>query len=63
VQLFNSDKLDPDILTERARALLSMSQADDLIVMVDTKTGKPIIGSYDPLAASQLTGEIEVGID
>lgn len=63
VQLFNSSKLDPDILTERARALLSMSQADDIIVMVDTTTGKPITGSYDPLAASQLTEEIEVGID
>jgi cell division protein FtsB len=63
VQLFNSSKLDPDILTERARALLSMSQADDVIVMVDAKTGKPISGSYDELAASQLTDEIEVGID
>ena len=63
VQLFNATKLDPDILTERARALLSMSQADDLIVMVDTKTGKPIGGSYDPLAAAQLTDEIETGID
>jgi cell division protein FtsB len=63
VQLFNSSQLDPDILTERARALLSMSQADDVIIMVDTKTGKPISGSYDELAASQLSGEIEAGID
>ncbi len=63
VALFNSNKLDPDILTERARALLSMSQADDVIVMVDTKSGKPLSGSYDALAASQLTDEIEVGID
>ena len=63
VQLFNSSQLDPDILTERARALLSMSQADDVIVMVDTKTGKPISGSYDELAASQLSEEIEAGID
>ena len=63
VELFNSSRLDPDILTERARALLSMSQPDDIIVMVDTTTGKPISGSYDELAASQLTDEIEVGID
>ena len=63
VQLFNSSKLDPDILTERARALLSMSQADDILVMVDSKTGKPLSGSYDALTASQLTDEIEIGID
>lgn len=63
VQLFNSSRLDPDILTERARALLSMSQADDVIVMVDARTGKPLSGSYDALAASQLTDEIEAGID
>ena len=63
VQLFNSTRLDPDILTERARALLSMSQVDDVIVMVDSQTGKPLSGSYDALAASELTDEIEVGID
>lgn len=63
VALFNSSKLDPDILTERARALLSMSQADDVLVMVDANTGKPISGSYDELAASQLSDEIEAGID
>ena len=63
VALFNSTRLDPDILTERARALLSMSQADDVIVMVDAQTGKPLSGSYDALAASELTDEIEVGID
>ena len=63
VQLFNSSKLDPDILTERARALLSMSQADDILVMVDSRTGKPLSGSYDALAASKLTDEIEAGID
>lgn len=63
VALFNSTRLDPDILTERARALLSMSQVDDIIVMVDAHSGKPLSGSYDPLAASELTDEIEVGID
>ena len=40
-----------------------MSQADDVIVMVDAQTGKPLSGSYDALAASELTDEIEVGID
>jgi cell division protein FtsB len=63
VQLFNASRLDPDILTERARALLSMTQADDVLVMVDARTGKPLSGSYDELAASQLSGEIEAGID
>lgn len=62
VQLFNATRLDPDILTERARALLSMSQEDDILVMVDA-SGKPLSGSYDALAASQLTDEIEIGID
>ena len=63
VGLFNSSRLDPDILTERARALLAMSQADDLVVMIDPSSGKPISGSYDELAASKLTDEIEAGID
>jgi cell division protein FtsB len=62
VQLFNAKSLDPDILTERARALLSMSQEDDILVMVGLD-GKPLGGSYDALAASQLTDEIEIGID
>lgn len=63
VALFNSSRLDPDILTERARALLSMGQADDLVVMIDLQTGKPITSSYDELAASQLSDIIEVGVD
>jgi cell division protein FtsB len=41
VQLFDSASLDPDILTERARALLNMAQADDVVVMLDPKTGMP----------------------
>jgi cell division protein FtsB len=61
--LFTPQKLDPDIVSERARALLSVSQADDRIIMVDTKTGKPIHSSFDELAASQLTGEIAEDVD
>ena len=60
--LFTPQRLDPDIVSERARALLSMSQPDDVIVMVDP-TGKPIRSSFDALAAEQLTDNIEDGID
>ena len=41
VQLFDAASLDPDILTERARALLNMAQADDVLVMLDPQTGMP----------------------
>jgi cell division protein FtsB len=41
VNLFDSASLDPDILTERARALLNMAQADDILVMLDPHTGLP----------------------
>ena len=61
--LFTPQRLDPDIVSERARALLSMAQPDDLIVMVDTATGKPVRSSFDALAAEQLTDNIEDGID
>lgn len=39
--LFAPDKLDPDIVTERARALLGMAHPDDVVVMTDPKTGLP----------------------
>jgi cell division protein FtsB len=61
--LFTPQRLDPDIVSERARALLSMAQPDDLIVMVDVASGKPIRSSFDALAAEQLTDIIEDGID
>lgn len=63
VTLFTPQRLDPDIVSEQARALLSMSQPDDLIVMVDRRNGKPIHSSFDSLAADQLTDIIEDGID
>lgn len=63
VDLFDAAKLDPDILTERARALLSMAQADDVIVMVDPNTGLPISGLTAISTDSQLSEKIAVGID
>ncbi len=35
IALFNPRKLDPDILTERARALLGLVHPDDLIIVTD----------------------------
>lgn len=63
VNLFSPHKLDPDILTERARALLSMAQVGDMVVMVDPRTGKPISGSLTSSTENQAMPEIEVGID
>ena len=63
VELFSPVKLDPDIVSERARALLSMAQADDIIVMVDSTSGKPLYGSSGELAVDQLTEIIEVNAD
>ena len=63
IDLFQTTKLDPDLVSERARALLSMAQADDVVVMVDPTTGKPLSGSYAPSTDDQLSGIIEDGID
>lgn len=63
VALFDPARLDPDIVSERARALLSMAQPDDLLIMLDPSTGKPLSSSSVPLASEQLTGIIEDGID
>lgn len=57
--LFTPQKLDPDIVSERARALLSVAQEDDLVVMVDEATGKPIFSSSDELSENQLTSIIQ----
>ena len=58
VDLFSPQKLDVDILTERARALLDMAQPADLIVMVDARTGLPADGSQQKLADNQLSSLI-----
>ncbi len=39
ISLFDPKSLDPDILTEKARALLSMAPVGDMVVMVDPATG------------------------
>lgn len=56
--LMDTRRLDPDIVTERARALLNMANADDIIVMVDPQSGKPLSGKFDELAADQLSNII-----
>lgn len=61
--LFTPTRLDPDIVSERARALLSVAQEDDLVVMVDPATGEPIFSSPNELAADQLTGLIASSAD
>ena len=63
VDLFNPHRLDPDILTERARALLSMAHIGDMVVMVDPETGKPVPGSIVTSTENGVMPRIEVGID
>jgi len=57
--LFNPERLDPDILTERARALLNMAHPNDIVVLVDPTTGKPVSGSQIGLATDRLTELIQ----
>ena len=57
--LMDPRRLDPDIVTERARALLNMANADDVIVMVDRETGKPISSKFQELTSDELTSIIE----
>lgn len=63
VSLFDPKKLDPDILTERARALLSMAQIGDMVVMVDPQTGQPTTSKLASSTEIVAMPEIEVGID
>ena len=63
ISLFKSSSLDPDLVSERARALLSMSEPDDYVVMVNAATGKPVSGSGTVSTTNELSGEIESGID
>jgi cell division protein FtsB len=63
VDLFKSTRMDPDLVSERARALLSMAQPEDIVVMVDPTNGKPISGSTLPSTGTELSGNIEKGID
>lgn len=59
VTLFDPRRLDPDIVTERARALLSMADPADIVVMVDPKSGKPVSSSYQPLPQDELISIID----
>jgi cell division protein FtsB len=59
VELFRADRLDPDILSERARALLSMAQEDDIIVMLPSQPSELITGSSSGLAGDQLTAILQ----
>ena len=57
--LLNPRHLDPDIVTERARGLLNMANAGDILVMVDPNTGKPISGKFQELIDDRLIQIIE----
>ena len=57
--LMDPRRLDPDIVTERARALLNMANADDIIVMVDPANGKPVSSKFKELTTDELTSIIE----
>ncbi|MDO8360271.1 MAG: septum formation initiator family protein [Devosia sp.] len=63
VDLFDPKKLDPDILTERARALLSMAQIGDMVVMTDPTTGKPTTSLLTSSTENEAMPQIEAGID
>ena len=63
VALFDPSALDPDILTEKARALLSMAEIGDMVVMVDPTTGQLPSGSQQVLTGDQSMPKIEKGID
>lgn len=63
VALFDPRSLDPDILTEKARAFLSMAETGDMVVMVDPRTGKPAGGLTMQSTGDQSMPKIESGID
>jgi len=54
-ELFLPDRLDPDILTEQARSLLSMAHPGDKVVMIDPETNSPISSSFPELPQDRLT--------
>ena len=59
--LMDTRRLDPDIVTERARAMLNMANAGDILIMVDPVSGKPTSGKYQELAPDQLNAIIAAG--
>src|SRR5262249_26101223 len=58
VALMDTRRLDPDLVTERARALLNMASPEDIVVMVDPVSGKPLSSSFEELPSDQLTSII-----
>ncbi|NMA96582.1 MAG: septum formation initiator family protein [Phyllobacteriaceae bacterium] len=59
VSLMNPRHLDPDIITERARALLNMAHADDVLIMINPENGKPVSGKFVELIDDELISIIE----
>jgi cell division protein FtsB len=59
VSLMDPRHLDPDIVTERARAMLNMAHADDVLVMVNPETGQPISGQFIELIDDELISIIQ----
>src|SRR5690606_2158052 len=57
--LMDTRRLDPDIVTERARAMLNMAHASDILIMVDPHTGEPLSGKFRELATDELMAIIE----
>jgi cell division protein FtsB len=60
VALMDTRRLDPDLVTERARALLNMASPDDIVIMVDPKTGKPLSGSFSELTEERLNSDLTI---
>lgn len=54
IDLFQTRRLDPDLVSERARALLAMAAPNEIVVMVDAATGKPISSSFVHSTENQL---------
>lgn len=59
VSLMDPRHIDPDLVVERARALLNMANAEDVLVMVNPENGKPISGKFQELIDDQLISIIE----
>jgi seryl-tRNA(Sec) selenium transferase len=58
-RIHHHEYIDPDIVTERARALLNMAHANDILVMVDPVSGKPISGKFQELIDAELISIIQ----
>jgi len=63
VALMDTRRLDPDLVGERARAFLNMANPDDLLIMVDPRSGKPISSSVSQSTENQLTPIVSDFVD